>query len=286
MTRILVSGATGKLGRIVTGLLLERQVNIRVLTRRPDTAHELFGNRVEIASGDFADAASLRAAAKGADRAFLLSPIDEHLVRDQRAFIDAAVAGGVRRIVKISGSDWTVPPTQSSSGAAHFVVEQHLEAQPIETVALRPSAWMQVSLPPLIAAAVAGRPLYSAYGDASLGFIDARDIAAVAVDQLLADRVEAGPLVLTGSESVSVGEIAATLSRLRGHAVAVTDERPAGAAPPFPPDSFHSRAVAEFMVLIRDGAASSVTDTVPRLLGRAPRTVEAFLSEHLPVLAQ
>jgi uncharacterized protein YbjT (DUF2867 family) len=284
MVKILVAGATGKLGRIVTRQLLERGAQVRVLARRPTLAREQFGAAVEIAAGDFDDAASLRAAAAGTDRAFLLSPIGEHLVRHQTAFIDGAVASSVRRIVKISGSDWTITPDHRSiSGDAHSAVEAHLAAQPIESVSIRPSAWMQVSLPPLIAAAEAGRPLFAPYGNAPVGFIDARDIADVAVHQLLAAQVEPSPLVITGPEALRLPDIAAILLH---QPVGTTSTRPAAAPPPpLPPDSFHGRAVAEFMVLIRDGRAAALTDTVTRLLGRAPRSIEAFLSEHLRAAA-
>jgi uncharacterized protein YbjT (DUF2867 family) len=283
---ILVVGATGKLGRLVTRQLLDRNVPVRVLARQPDAARALFGSSVEIAAGDLDDAETLAAAAKGIECSFLLSPISEHLSRQQSAFVDAAVQAGVRRIVKVSGSHWTIdPPGRSISGDAHAAVERHIEAQKIEWVALRPTAWMQVSLPPLLAAAAEGWPLYSAYGDAGVAFIDARDIAATAVHQLLADRLEIGPLVLTGGESLTVQDIAARAGRLLDRKVEVTGERPAGFRPPFPPESFHGRAVAEFMVLIRGGAASALTGTVGRLLGRPALTVDAFLAEQLRAVA-
>lgn len=286
MTQILVSGATGKLGRIVTQLLVEQGVLVRVLARRPDAARDLFGNSLEIAEGNYDNPATLRTALEGSERAFLLSPISEHLVAHQTAFINAAVAAGVQRIVKVSGSDWTITPDgKSISGDAHAAVERHLAAQPVESVALRPSAWMQVSLPLQITAAREGRPLFSAYGEVPVGFIDARDIAAIAVHQLLATSVELAPLVLTGGEALSINDIATLASQLLHRPVGVTAERPAGQTPPFPPDSFHGRAVAEFMVLIRSGAASGLTDTVARLLGRPPRTVAAFLAEHLQPVA-
>ncbi len=72
-------------------------------------------------------------------------------------------------------------------------------------------------------------------------------------------------------------DIARIASRLVHAPIAVAE----AAAPVTPPASFEERAVREFMVLLREGRAAQVTDIVPRLLGRAPRTVEAFLAEQL-----
>ena len=280
---ILVTGATGKLGRIVVRSLLALDQPVRAFTRRPEIAASLFGKDIEIAQGDFRERESLDHALTSVDRVLLLSPIGEGLVAQQNAVIHAATRNGVERIVKISGSDWTIdPPGHSISGAAHLEVERLLAASGLEWSAIRPSAWMQVSLPGHIANVKAGHALNSAYGDARVGFIDARDIAAVAVHQLLADRAEGRPLVISGSEALSIRDIAGIAARLVHHPIAVVEAEPSNASGPL---SFEQRAVREFMVLIREGRASHVTVTVPRLLGRAPLTVESYLSEHLDVAA-
>src|SRR5690606_40032519 len=113
----LITGATGKLGRVLTPKLIAGGHRVRVLTRRPEAAGEFYGDKVEIAEGDFSVPASLPAALEGVSRVLLLSPISERLAEDQIALIDAARAAGVTRVVKISGSDWTVGT--SFSGDAH-----------------------------------------------------------------------------------------------------------------------------------------------------------------------
>ncbi|PZR48266.1 MAG: nucleoside-diphosphate sugar epimerase, partial [Stutzerimonas stutzeri] len=105
---ILVTGATGRLGQRVVSRLLQKQAEVRVLTRRREDALQLWGDRVEIVEGNFSDTASLKEAARGIDRVFLLSPIGETLAADQKTIIDAALSARVSRIVKISGSDWTI----------------------------------------------------------------------------------------------------------------------------------------------------------------------------------
>ncbi|MGK9055062.1 NmrA family NAD(P)-binding protein [Xaviernesmea oryzae] len=276
---ILVTGATGRLGRLVVERLIALEQPVRVFTRRPETARKLFGKAVQIALGEFADGTSLEAALRGAERLLLLSPISATLVADQIAVANAAAASGARRIVKISGSDWTIdPPGSSISGDAHAAVERHLGKLPLERVCLRPNAWMQVSLANTIRQVLSGNPVFAANPDAGVGYIDARDIADVAVHQLLADQVAGETLNLTGPHVATPRQIAGLLSAALGRPVAAIGKTPAAAAPGA---DFEQRAVAQFATLIAAGRAAVATGVVQSLLHRSPRSVEAFISEHL-----
>lgn len=276
---ILVTGATGRLGQLVTARLLERDQRVRVFTRRPEHARALFGNRVEIAAGDFADRDSLHAALAGTRKLFLLSPISERLAEEQIAAAGAAVIEGASCIVKISGSDWTIDPAGASiSGDAHAAVEWHLRGLNVEHVSLRPNAWMQVSLLNAIRQAANGHTLEARHGAARVAYIDARDIADVAVHQLLAPSVAEKPIILTGSESLSIRHVAGLLARALHRPVGVAE--PSGHLVPLLGDSFEHRAVAQFGTLIASGRAAGITRAVPDLLGRAPRTVTNFITEY------
>lgn len=276
---ILVTGATGKLGRLVVERLLALGQPVRVFTRRPEAARALFADAVQIAPGDFGDRTALDVALRGVGRLLLLSPISARLVTDQVAVADAAVTANVARIVKVSGSDWTIePPGNSISGAAHAAVERHLESLPTETVSLRPNAWMQVSLANTIRQAIANGQVIAANLDAGIGYIDARDIADVAVHQLLAKRIGSRTLNLTGPQIVSFREAASLLAAALKRPVA-TFERPPQTVPG--DGDFEHRAVAQFARLIAAGHAATTTDVVPTLLGRSPRTVADFILEHV-----
>ena len=277
---ILVTGATGRLGQLIVARLVSKNQHVRVLTRRPGHARALFGTSAEVASGDFADPVSVRAAVRGINRLLLLSPLSGTLSIDQIGVAEAATAAGARRIVKISGSDWTIdPPGLSISGDAHAAVEWRLRGLPVEHVSLRPNAWMQVSLPNLIRQAEAGQMLSAGYGGAGIAFIDARDIADVAVHQLLARDIVSKPAILTGPSIMDLRAIAGILAKLLHRPVAVADAAvPAIIAADA---SFEHRAVAQFKGLIAAGRAAYATEAVSEILGRAPRSVEQFLTEHL-----
>jgi len=280
MTKILVTGATGKLGRLVVDRLLHRNVTTRVLMRRPEEAHRLWGSSVEIATGDFGDGASLKEAVYGVDRVLLLSPITETLAVDQKRVIDAALSSGVTRIVKISGSDWTIQnSSRSISGAAHAQVERHLASSGIQYVILRPNAWMQVALEPIVAALSQGDTVPAQFGEAAVSFIDAGDIADVAAHALIEDQAPQGAFVLTGGEALTALDIAGVAARLLGRPVG--SSQPLNSAIPSHLGAFERKAIAEFRELIGEGLAASVEDTVFRIIGREPRRVEDYLRDRL-----
>ncbi|UXS11311.1 NmrA family NAD(P)-binding protein [Agrobacterium tumefaciens] len=281
---ILVTGATGKLGQRVVSRLLQNHAEVRVLTRRREDALKLWGDRVDISEGNFSDPASLKEAARGIDRLFLLSPIGEMLAADQKAVIDAALSAGVSRIVKISGSDWTIKnAARSISGAAHAEVEQHLAASGIAHAVLRPNAWMQVALEPVVAALRKGEDVPARFGDAAVSFIDADDIADVAVHALTSSALVSGTFVLTGGEALTALEIARIAARILHRPVGISHH----AAPAFPPHigEFEQTAIGEFGELIREGLAASVTDTIHQITGRLPRGVEDYLRARLAATA-
>ncbi|PSS59925.1 NmrA family protein [Ensifer sp. NM-2] len=274
----IIAGATGKLGQLIVRRLAALKQPVRILTRRPDAARRLFGESVQIAVGDFGDRTSLDTAVRDGARLLLLSPISARLVTDQISAVDAAVAAGVRRIVKISGSDWTIdPPGHSISGDAHAAVERHLNSLALDTVSLRPNAWMQVSLANTVRQAIATDKVAAANPDAGVGYIDARDIADVAVDQLLADTVTGRTLNLTGPDIVSARQLADLLSTTLKRRFAVVEKPPLAASGDA---DFEHRAIAQFARLIAAGRAATTTDVVKSLLGRPPRSVAAFISEH------
>jgi uncharacterized protein YbjT (DUF2867 family) len=285
MSRTLVIGGTGRLGKLVVNRLLNAREPVRVLTRRPDEAARCWGERVEITVGDLAAPASLSPALEDVGRVFLLSPIHHEMVAHQTAVIDVARTAGVGRIVKISGSDWTIANrSRSVAGEAHARIEAHLRDSGIAHTVIRPNAWMQVVLAPIAARIARGEGMLVRPTDAPVSFVDAEDIAEVSARTLLADAVITGPLVLTGEEALNSRDIAHLAARLLRRTIALKETD----APLLPPhlDVFERRAVGEFMSLIDEGHAAPVTRTIEQILGRQPRSVEQFLARQLDTVSQ
>ncbi len=285
--RVLVCGASGRLGQLLVPRLLARQARPRVFVRQAATAQALWGDTVEVAQGSFEDAAALGQSLVGIDRLFLLSPITPALAEQQLRVVGAARAAGVQHIVKLSGSDWTIaPPGRSLSGDAHRRIEEGLQASGISHTVLRPNAWMQVGLSRIAADLRSGDVLRSQHLGAGVSYLDARDIADVAVEALLNPEAAQqrlgvpGPWVLTGSQALRPQKLAEIASRLLGRPITA-------AAPVAAPvtDPFITQMHGEFFALMRAGHAAALTATVRQVLGREPRTVEGFLAEELGALA-
>jgi nucleoside-diphosphate-sugar epimerase len=109
---VLVTGATGLLGRHLTDLLVERGARVRALVRPGDSVSQLAHPNIEICWGDLGDRASLEAAVSGVDRvlhcAARTGPWGAQAdyatanVRGLKALVESALAAGVRRVVHVS----------------------------------------------------------------------------------------------------------------------------------------------------------------------------------------
>ena len=112
-----------------------------MFVRDAGRARELFGDAVEIAVGDFADPRSVRAALDGVDAVFLSGADDPRRVEWETDAIDAAVAAGVARIVKLS-SIVAAPGAPVAFWDWHGRIEEHLRSARIPAVVLRSSFFM------------------------------------------------------------------------------------------------------------------------------------------------
>lgn len=100
---ILITGATGNIGKELTKQLIERGVPFRALVRKSEDKSKLpSAPSVEWVEGDFADSDSIRRAGQGIERAFLLTNSSEQAEALQNGFADIAKEGGVKHIVKQS----------------------------------------------------------------------------------------------------------------------------------------------------------------------------------------
>jgi uncharacterized protein YbjT (DUF2867 family) len=285
-TSVLVTGATGNVGSRVIQELRGRGVPVRAFVRDADQASAVLGPEVDLAVGDFAEPASIRAALDGVDALFLACGNLPPQVEYERNVIDAAARAGVRRLVKLSalgarlGSpvdfwDW------------HARIERHLRASGIPWVVLRPRFYMSNLLGSVETIRSAGAIFAPAEG-VKVPMIDPLDVAATAAVVLSDDGHEGETYELTGPEAITFHDVAAQLSRVTG--------RPARFVPvPEPaavdallqtgtPDWMAHNIVTVFAELQEDPAAQ-VTDAVHALTGRQPRHLTEFLADHAALFA-
>jgi (4-alkanoyl-5-oxo-2,5-dihydrofuran-3-yl)methyl phosphate reductase len=275
MTTLLITGATGNVGGRVTEQLIAAGHRPRVLARDAAKARARFGDRVDVAGGDLADAASLHAALDGVERVFSVNVGPEIAGRDL-ALATAARAAGVRHLVKLSS--FGAQRDQSGLGAWHAQGEASMRASGVAWTFVRPGAFMTNCLAwaPTIKAQGA---VFSATRDGRLASIDTDDVAAVSVAALTQSGHEGRAYDLTGYEALSHSEMAAAIGRAIGRTLVVrpiTDEnvRENLARSGMPPAIVD--ALAEFPRLIRAGGMATITDDFERVLGRKPRSFAAW----------
>jgi uncharacterized protein YbjT (DUF2867 family) len=275
---ILVTGATGLNGRELVRRLSKRGVAVRALTRNMAHAEALSSlPNVEIAQGDLARPETLAAALRGVDRAMLISSADPAMLEVQSNFIDAAKQAGVRHVVKLSG---IIPDLDSPFRFArmHCEIERKLEASGMAFTHLRAGEFMPAYFRQ-VPSIVAKGALFLPMEEAKIASIDVGDIADVAAITLTTSGHEGKIYPLTGSEALTMGEVAQKLSAATGKTIRYVNVSPedakraqlAAGLPPYLVD-----ALAELFAERRKGKESNVSPMVQTILGRPATSFDEF----------
>ncbi|QID38945.1 NAD(P)H-binding protein [Streptomyces albus] len=272
---VLVVGATGTTGSRTAARLTAESHRVKAASRR---AAPVAG--AEPVRFDWYDTATHAPALEGVDRVYLVPPVgDPDPAAVMLPFLRQARAAGVRRAVLLSSS--AVP----SGGPAVGLVHQALPGLFPEWAVLRPSWFMQNFTGDHLHARGIREDgtVRSATGSGRVGFVDADDIAEVAVRALADDRAPDTDLVLTGPEALSYDDVAAVLTEVTGrpvvhHRLTQTQLR----------DRLAAEVPAEFAGIlagmdgaIAQGAEDRVTDTVQRLTGRPPHSFRTVAEREL-----
>ncbi|MFD3682328.1 NmrA family NAD(P)-binding protein [Streptomyces sp. NPDC058613] len=271
----LVIGATGTTGSRVAARLAAAGRRVRAAGRRATPVAGALPVRF-----DWDDPASFGAALDAVDRVYLVPPIGSP---DPAAvmlpFLERARAAGVTRAVLLSSS--AIP----SGGPAVGQVHQALPGLFPHWAVLRPSWFMQNFTGGHAHARTvrADGTIRTAAGSGRVGFVDADDIAAVAVHALTAAQAPNTDLVVTGPQALSYDEVAAVLSQVTGRTVThqrLSYEQMRRRLATEMPDGF-AAMLAGMDRSIAEGAEDRTTDTVQRLTGRPPGSLRAFAEREL-----
>ncbi len=273
---ITVIGSTGTIGSELVRLLSQAGAPARAVFRDPKKVQSLPG--VAWTQADLRDGLALEAAIAGTTRLFLLTDNQPGFAKLQIQILRTAESLGVAYVVKLSALGAS-DHSKSWIAREHHEVENALQRSSMQWTILRPHAFMQNWLGDVAESVRSRGIIESPVGDGRVPFIDTRDIAAVAAEVLLHPEEHAGrKYVLTGGEAVGFDDIAQILG--------VTYK---------PITLDEARARLESSGLHRDqidgmlaisayqragGPTSMVSDTVPRILGRPPRTIREFLADH------
>lgn len=281
---ILVIGGRSKIGSALIGLLLDRGEQVRVLARDGGHASALPA-AVETAIGDLADRKSLAAAMSGVDKVFLLSSPHRDVVFWHRNAIDTAREAGIGLLVRSSilGADRASPAEFVN---AHAECDLYLQQSGLDHVIVRPNLFLQ-NIPESTVPSIDGTgTFYINAGKARISMVDTRDVAAVASVALTQAGHEGACYDVTGPQALSYDDVAdklGTALRRKVTYVSASDQAIRAALLGFGLDGWFADALVglyqDYQRSGTDGYAAQVTDTVTRLTGRPPRTLDALLAE-------
>lgn len=266
--RILVTGATGTVGRLVTARLIEAGAEVRALTRTPaDLPHGAEG-----VLGDLSAPDSLHDAVDGVEAVFLIWPFAS---ADGLEVVLKAAAAHARRIVYLSSA-----AAREHERRAELLIER----SGMEWTILRPHAFAANTLR-WAEQIRAGHLVREPYGRAAMSLVHEADIAAVAVRALTGDGHLGAVLELTGPRSLTQAEQARTIGEAIGHPVRWEEADPEDARREMPARGWPAEAVEGVLraqAEMTKGPAP-VTATVEEVTARAARTFTSWAEEHAHV---
>jgi len=281
---LLITGATGAIGKELTQMLSERGIPFRAMVRSPKDAGNLAAlPGAEVVKGDFNDPTTMAQALKGIERAFLLTNSSEAAESQQLAFVAEAQKAGLRHLVKLS---------QLSAAADspvrflryHAVVEQAIQNAGMDFTFLRPNLFMQGLLAFQQSITQQGQ-FYAAIGEAKVSVVDIRDIAAAAAAALTEEGHAGKTYTLTGPEALTHARMADQLSTALGHRVTFVDMVPEAmrqALLQFGFPVWQADGLIEDYAHYSRNEAAAVASGIQDATGQSPRFFADFARDYAP----
>jgi uncharacterized protein YbjT (DUF2867 family) len=273
----LVIGGNGRVGREVATQLLDAGHGVRALVRSEPKVDALRRPGVDIMRGDMGDAAALAAAVEGIRALYVATDDPEESVEQMRAFVGIARSAGIEKVVRLSAMS-ADPDATSDLSRRHGLRERALEESGLAWTHLRPTWFMQM----MLEYAPGGR-LDLPGGQGRIGWIDTRDIAAVAVAAMTVEGHEGKAYELTGPAALTYQDLADTMSAATGRDFAYRD---------VPHDEYRAMMqgegeedwyidlVLEIYDRVSSGEMSLLADGVEQALGRTATSFDAFCRDH------
>ena len=273
----------GKVGSEAASLLAAAGTPARVLVRRPEHAATLKEAGIDVVVGDLDDPSSLQAALDGVSSIILVSPA---VPAQELRVVDAAVAGDVKHVVKVTSKASRDSPIERRRGQSE--IEAGLAASGLPHTLLRANAYMQnfLVLAPVIAKTSS---FASSAADGRVGLVDARDVAAVAARIAAQPQGHAGQTYwITGPQLLSYADVAAIFSDVLERAITfhprtAEEDRDAMIAAGIPAPIAEQNAQA--FTLIATGDAEWLSDDAEKVLGHPTRPFQRFALDYKTAFA-
>ncbi len=284
---ILVTGATGQLGRLVVSeiqKILPAGESLGVSVRDPAKAAALKDRGVDVRRADFDDKASLVAAFAGAKRVLVVSGDAPNAVRirQHRTAIDAAKEAGVDHVVYTSFIDHD-PDSPFAFAAIHHDTEAYLSRSGLRYTVLRNGVY--ADMVHIFAGTAASGAFAAPAGDGKVSFVSRADLARATARVLTSDRYAGQTLLLAGEKALSFSEIAALLTKQLGHPVRydhVDAKIYAGGLKKIGLPDFLADAIAGIHLATAEGRNALTSTAIRDITGTPPEDVAQFIARTLP----
>lgn len=285
---ILLTGVTGKLGRLALEYLLNKtsKQNIILFARSKEKAKEFVDNGLDVRFGDYKDYQSLVNAFNGIDKLLLISASD----LDDRAgkhinAINAAKESGVKHIVYTSFQRRTETPDSPIYFIAkdHLETENHLKSSGLTYTIFKNGYYMDM-IPDMIGNVLETQTIYYPAGNGKVSFVTRRDIAEALAMVLTTNGHENKSYEIANAESYSFQDVADVISKLSGKQIKyispdVEEFKKTLAGYNIPPmmiDLF-----AAFAIAFSKDEMNVPDKTLSNLIGRNTVSLEEFLKSYL-----
>jgi uncharacterized protein YbjT (DUF2867 family) len=276
---ILVTGATGTVGRELVAELVRRGAQVRALSRNPTAA--AFPAGVETVTADLGDPGTLGLALADIERVFMLATGPARLGHETN-LVAAARRAGAARLVKLSALTAGDAAADDIITRWHRAAEEAVTSSGLSWTILRPGAFMSNTLSWTGPVRHQGQ-VFAPFTRIPTAAIDPADVAACAAAILLEDGHEGQAYPLTGPELLSARDQAAVLGEVLGREIGIT-EIPAETARQRMIQAGTPAQIADAVLTTMAGAGTGpgalVQPTVQQLTGRPPRPFRDWAIRH------
>lgn len=286
MRKILVTGATGHLGKAVVEALLKKTAasNIVLLARDPEKLKHFAEKGVELRKGDYDDPASLANAFKGIDKVYFVSGSDiQNRSQQQLNVVKAAKEAGVKHVFYTSfqRKDETAASPIAFIAQSHIETENALKDSGLAYTILKHGLYTDMLPLYMGEKVIENGIIYQPAGEGKTAFALRADMGEAAANLLLSEGHESKTYEIAGSVSVSYEEIAAMLSEITGKPIRYVSppaaefrETLGKAGVP----EMYVNLFAGFAEAIRVGEFDFPDPTLEKILGRKPVSVKEYLA--------
>ncbi len=276
---MLVTGATGRVGRAVVDLLVDAGVPVRALTHRSEAVATWPAN-VEVVTGDLTEPESLDEGLQGVGAVFLVWTAPP----ETAPAVVERLAAHTRRVVFLSAPHNIEHPffqQPNPMAVLYAEIERLIAAAGLESTIIRPGIFASNALLWWAGAIRIDGVVRWPYGAAETAPVDDRDVAAVAAQTLSQEGHVGGDYVLTGPESLSQAEQMSIIGDVLGRRITFEE---------LSPDEFRSETEGSWPLTVVDmllsawdatmGTPAYVTSTLFDILGSAPRPFRQWVVDN------